>query len=430
MPNPGCIRQSKSEIAGAITVVLIAALAFIALPARAQTFVPIHTFTGGNDGATPMATLTVDRAGNLYGTTKYGGLAGGHCGRGCGTIFKLALKNSHWIFSPLYSFQGGSDGAYPEAPITFGPDGALYGTTNGGGINDHGTVYRLTPPVNPCIAVSCPWLETVLFRFNPTCPSCDASYPAAGVVFDNAGNIYGTTLLGGINYFGTVYQLTRSGGIWTGTIIHAFGILPDGTSPYAGVVFDNVGNLYGTTELGGDPILGNGTVFQLTPSGGGWTETLLHAFNGADGNAIQAGVIFDQAGNLYGAASSGGTNNLGTIFQLTANSDGTWNFNLLYTLGPGQASQVFSNLIFDQAGNLYGTGVNGGSHGAGAVFELLPSGGSWSYTSLYDFANNGDGAHPYAGVVRDANGNLFGASSAGGMGCAPNGCGTIWEIMP
>ena len=290
----------KTTFVIAISTVLV--LTVVATQsAQAQTFTVIHNFTGGLDGGYPWAGLTMDEAGNLYGTAGYTGTAG--CGGdGCGTVYQLKHKGSGWVFNLLYSFTGGSDGGNPYARVIFGPDGALYGTTRYG----NGTVFNLKPGPTACKTALCPWTVTVLHQFAGY-PS-DGSDPYSGDLFlDQSGNIYGTTEYGGRNQCGrfgagcgTVYELTPSGSGWTESRLYNFLDDGSGTNPTAGVTMDKAGNLYGTTELRRNGFFpGNGTVFQLMPFG---KEKLLHSFQGgSDGSKPFAGVIFDQSGNLYGA---------------------------------------------------------------------------------------------------------------------------------
>jgi uncharacterized repeat protein (TIGR03803 family) len=237
--------------AGLVTAFFVGILATSTLAApvaQAQTFQIIHTFSGP-DGANPMVGLTMDRVGNLYGTTEYGGTAEGYCAPGCGTVFKLGRKGSGWVFNPLYSFQGGSDGAYPEARVIVGPNSSLYGTTTKGGEPGNcyewpgcGTVFNLKPPPTRPAAVLSPWLETVLYRFQG---APDGSYPMGEVAFDQAGNLDGSTSAGGVYghiYSGTIFELTPSNGVWTESILYSFV-----RAEPNGVAFDQVGNLYGTT---------------------------------------------------------------------------------------------------------------------------------------------------------------------------------------
>ena len=422
-------------ISRAATVALAIATVFaltvvLTQSAQAQTFKVIHTFTGGADGRGPYAGLTADAAGNFYGTT--GGYGTG------GTAFKLSKKGSGWVFNPLYAFRGGSDGAYPTARVIFGPDGSLYGTTVEGGVNGCfngcGTVFNLKPPATACKTALCPWTETVLYRFTG---GSDGGQPSGvDLTFDQLGNIYGTTGAGGYQGgdcsasggCGVVFELTPSNGGWTESVIYTFTGGSDGASPAAGVIFDQAGNLYGTTWTGGNPGCfagGCGTVFELTPSGSGWVVKVLYSFQGgSDGGDPNAGLMFDGSGNLYGTTTTGGLDNDGTVFELTP-SGGGWTFDPLYSFTGIWGSS--GSLVMDASGNLYGTTTDGGAYGYGSVFKLTPSGGSWTYTSLHDFPWYKDGGTLYGNVIFDASGNLYGTASAGGL---DTGYGTVWEITP
>ena len=427
---------------------LICALPIVAAQtALAQTYKVIYNFSGGSDGATPEAGVVIDRAGNLYGTTSTRGAFD------AGTVFKLEPKGSGWILSPLYSFTGGNDGQFPLAPVTIGPDGNLYGITFNGGNSDCelgcGTVFKLTFPARVCEAASCPWIESVLYRFTG---GSDGGNPTGNVIFDSAGNLYGTSQGGGSNGDGTVFKLTHSGGSWTESVLHSFSAQSEGSSPQSGVIFDRVGNLYGTAIFGGPN--DDGIVFELMPSGSGWTEQTLYAFTGkSDGAYPVGGLIFDSAGDLYDAASSAGPNNGGAAFELSP-SGGNWTFTTLYglscsgdwcndSLASGGKEKVFlparfsdspgpqANLITDAAGNLYGTTFSDGPYGCGSIFKLTPSAGSWTYTSLHDFTGDRAECMPAGGVTMDASGNLYGTASIGGTGsCTQSPCGIVWEITP
>jgi len=400
-----CLRKLAAVLA--LTALTIVA----ARPSVAQTFTVLHTFTGP-DGATPESGLTMDRAGNLYGTALTGGQGFQYCNLGCGTIFKLTHGGSGWVFTPIYKFTG-PDGANPRARVVFGPDGALYGTAVQGGAHGRGVVFKLQPPATFCHAVQCLWTETVLYSFQQI---NDASYPAGGdLVFDNAGNIYGTTDDGGNFGGGTVYQLVRSSGSWTESVLHSFGASGDGWRPESGLTFDGQGNLYGTTSGGGSSQ--GGTVYQLTHSGSGWTESVIHSFDGNnEGSIPYGGLIPDGAGNFYGTTNTGGPGFGGTVYELTPSSGG-WTLNVLYS---------FSNIYVGSSASVT-LGPNGALYGTLEsadvdVFQLTQSGGQWTQTGEFGRTNDG----PDGNVILDAQGNLYTTGSAGG----PNQDGVVLEITP
>jgi len=416
--SPRAIALCKSTRSLALFCAIISA----ALPLHAQTFAVIHNFTGGPDGAYPYAGLTVDAAGNLYGTTTAGGYTQGGCSpSGCGTVFKMKQAGSGWVLTPLFTFGGGPEGFDSQARVVFGPNGTLYGTTTMGGYEDSGLVFNLTPPASACHSVLCPWSEHLLYGFTGRNGLGDGANPEYGdLAFDASGNIYGTTFGGGSGAFGTVFKLSPSGGGWTENILYSFNGPPDGASPFGGVIFDSSGNLYGTTNGGGSVqhcgYYGCGTVYQLTRAGSGWTDTVLYTFeDGIDGAQPYGGVIFGPSGGLYSTTSEGGANNGGTVFQLSDVS-GAWQLTTVRSFMGAGAPEA--GLVMDSAGNLYGTTLS-------SVYELTPSGGGWSFTTLHLF-NGSDGNVVYGAVAIDANGNLYGTASSGGA----YGYGTVWEITP
>ena len=309
----------------------------------------------------------------------------------------------------IFAFDG-NNGSSPIAGLIFDRAGNLYGTTLGGGNgDDKGTVFELSPDG------SGGWTHRVLHRFTGN----DGERPYAGVIFDAAGNLYGTTSGGGNSSSGTVFKLSHNGsGGWTETVLHHFSNVPDGDFPAAGLIFDGAGHLYGTTKFGGK--LGHGTVFQLSPNGSGWTEKVLHYFgnDGAvrDGQRPEAGVILDAAGNLYGTTSAGGRFVGGTVFQLTPGAGGLWTETVLFNASVPDGP-IRSTLIFDSAGDLYGnlTGSDEFSpRGRGMVFRLNRNEG-WSETVLHTFISGPtDGLFPKAGLVFGPDGSLYGTTSAGG----------------
>jgi uncharacterized repeat protein (TIGR03803 family) len=366
----------------------------------------------------------MDAAGNLYGTTYYGGA------NDVGLVYKLAHRGTGWVLSPLYSFQQGqgAGGYAPVAGITIGSDGTLYGATTRGGPDDAGTVYKLSPPATVCKAVLCPWTETPLYQFTD---GADGGYPEGTLIFDGAGNLYGTAAGGGIGNNGVVFKLTRSGSSWTESVLYSFTGLPDGSGPIAGVTFDANGNLYGTTDGGGGS--DDGTVYELSPSGSGWIENVLYAFQYSNDGAIPyAGVVLDPEGNVYGTTIYGGAGDGGTIFELMP-SNGNWIFSVLYSPLLGGLGGSEGVLARSSNGTFYGTLLTGGGqhcsgYGCGSVFQLSPSNGGWEYTSLYNLNNlndGGDGGNPSAGVILDSAGNLYGTAS-GSLG----GDGFVFEVTP
>ncbi len=435
--QPQCASKSLNTSLRTMTRLFCAGVLATTTWMQAQTLTVLHTFTLGPDGGKPTAGLTPDAAGNLYGTTYSGGPLNEQCfDGGCGVVFKMTHGGSGWILTPLYSFGSLPDGQGPQSRVIFGPDGALYGTTYSGGAHECcGTVFKLQPPANSCGSFSCPWRETILYSFTSL---ADGAHPTAEVVFDRVGNLYGTTSEGGGGPCevgcGTVFELSPNGnGTWSKSTLHSFqGGASDGASPDSALLFDSAGNLYGTTYLGGDydcysaPTCG--TVFELTPSGSGWTEKVLHIFADGPDGGNPAGLVFDSEGNLYGAASSGpGEFGAGTIFELTPNQGGGWTFTVPYTFTDSGAS--FPNApTMDAAGNIYGGSQNGGVYGPGAAYKLTRSNGGWSYATLGSFEFQGaSGSLPEGTVVVDAQGNVYGACY---VGPPPHNGGTVWEITP
>ncbi len=331
-----------------------------------------------------------------------------------------------------------SDGYYPYAGVVFDAAGNLFGTTRSGGLNGSGTVFELLPEAGGG------YKEKIVHNFD----FLDGVFPEAGLIFDSAGNLYGTTNLGGsreCNGYGcgTVFELLpEAGGEWTEKVLYTFnGDGTDGVNPVAGLTFDQAGNLYGTTEIGG--LYGSGTVFELSPqSGGNWSQTILHNFHYDgkayfDGSVPVAGVTFDSSGNLYGTTLNGGTHNDGTVFEMEPVLGGGWDENVIYSFaetvgdGIGPAAAV----VTDSAGNLYGTTSGGGAYRFGTVFELTP-GTAWSENILHSFdKNTSDGAEPQASLTFDALGNLWGTTASGGAiigAIQPKQPqpGTVFELTP
>ncbi len=320
----------------------------------------------------------------------------------------------------LHSFGNGGDGSQPAAGLIFDGAGNLYGTTYGGLVPSEGTVFELTPTAGGG------WTEKVLHNFNND--GTDGNFPVAGLIIDGAGNLYGTTAFGGTNNLGTVFELTPAvGGGWTEKVLHSFGNGWDGLEPQGSLLIDGAGNLYGTCAGGTHH---KGMVFELTPSAGGnWTDNVLYEFTGTDGAGPLANLIFDAAGNLYSTTAGGGTYNMGTVFELTPAAGGGWTEQVLYSFGNStDGVNPYAGLIFDATGNLYGTTYLGGTYNQGTVFELSRSGGGWAEQVLHNFNDNGlDGLGPESGLVFHA-GNIYGTTSSGGIYGNPGG--TAFELMP
>lgn len=415
-----CSRKG-SCIAVVLLTMVVGGLGLASREAVAQTYTVLHAFTRAQDGAAPWGGLTIDAGGNLYGTATAGG-SGGSCMGGCGTVFKLSQRNSNWTFSPLYNFTQ-ADGAYPEGKLIFGRDGRLYGTTGQGGVACSspgcGVIFALRPPATFCQSVICFWSEQVLYQF---AGGNDGSRPTGDPVFDSAGNFIGTTYNGGASGVGTVYELTPAGGGWTESVIHTFSV-NDGANPYGGLTQDSSGVLYGTTKVGG-VFQHAGVVYQLRNSSSGWLETVIHNFNGTDGFEPLGAVAVDASGNVFGTTNHGGQGGGGggKAFEVSPSGSG-WDFALLYQFSG--ISGPAGDLIMDNSGALYGTTLTDGAFGFGSVFKLTYSGADWTMTTLHDFTG-ADGASPHGSMVFDSNGNLYGTAAAGG----PHNLGVVWEIAP
>lgn len=390
----------------------------------------LHNFAGGTDGAEPAASLIFDDASNLYGTTAAGG-NGTACFQGCGTVFKLTpLGNGHWKEAVLHAFNG-QDGQDPESNLILDSSGNLYGTTftgPGGG----GVVFELSP--NPAGQ----WHEIVLHTFQGS----DGYQPAGTLIFDRHGNLYGTTLQGGPENGGTVFELSPPDGIhgaWTERVIYS----PPGhlNYPEGNLAMDRNGNIYGSTAFGGNTekcVFGCGMVFEVKKVHGTWEGTILYKFRGsAYGSHPRGGVTFDHEGSLFGVLTTGG-NGQGAIFELQPTSGGRWREAMIYRFCTENdcfdGAEPRAGLIFDSAGNLYGTTRFGGSgtcsgrqYFCGTVFELTPSGHAWKETVLYNFGQiDNDGAEPYVGLIRDKQGKFYGTTLGGGTA----GLGVVFQLKP
>ncbi len=363
------------------------------MPAAAQTYheVALQNF-GGFGGVNPYGGLTVDAQGNFYGTTAAGGTSN------IGVVFKLDPSGQETV---LHYFQGGKDGAVPYAGVTLDSAGNLYGTTYQGGTAKSGVVYRIDTNGQ----------ETVIYTFTG---QPDGAKPYAGLILDGSGNMYGTTTEGGAANRGTVFKIDPSG---TETIIHSFKGGADGAAPYGGVVMDSAGNLFGTTSEGGTS--NAGTVFKIDTAGG---KEVVYNFNPAtnyDGSGPHAGVILGRDGKLYGTTANGGLDGGGTVFKVDQAGHETviHRFPGNYLTG-GDGKYPYSGLVQDSTGNFYGTTYDAGWGGAGVIYKIDPAG---KETILYNFVYDNSlgglgGAYPNAGVILDSSGNLYGTTVGGGTG--------------
>jgi uncharacterized repeat protein (TIGR03803 family) len=416
------MQSRKISVRFAMTLAMFAATMFMtAMQAVAQETV-LYNFSCGATGCEPGSNLIFDAAGNLYGTSPRGGEAN------YGVVFELSPQvGGGWTEQVLHSFSNNEAGILPQGGLIFDAAGNLYGTTSGGGEHEGGTVFELSP------ATGGGWSEYVLHNFGA---GTDGSEPNAGLVMDAAGNLYGTTTLGGAHGDGAAFELTPvTGEGWKEKMLHSFGGTTDGSQPRAGLTFDATGNLYGTTIYGG--AYDGGTVFELTPqTSGQWAGKVLHSFGEVNANGVSTyepygSVTFDAAGNLYGTTYYGGGNGGGIVYELTPSTGGAWKELPLHNLGGNAGSNPLAGVVIDTAGNLYGTTLNGGyehgdcaSAGCGVVYELTPTtGGLWTETVLLAFDYT-DGGHPTGTLSFDSAGNIYGTTADGGSGVF----GTVFEI--
>ena len=364
-------------------------LSGIELAGAQSAFIPLYSFTGGNDGANPVAGLVQASDGNLYGTTHEGGT------NGYGAIFRITTGGG---LVPLYSFTGGNDGADPYAGLVQTGDGNLYGTTEYGGTNDNGVVFRVTTN----------GILTPLYSFTG---GHDGGNPRGALVQATDGNLYGTTENGGTNFDGTVFRISTNGALKP---LYSFTDGHDGAFPESGLMQANDGNLYGTTYEGGTN--GYGVVFRITTNG---LLTPLYSFTRVhDGAYPEAGLVQANDGNLYGTTEDGGTNNYGAIFQITTNGVLT----PLYSFTDGNdGAYPEAGLVQAGDGNLYGTTYAGSTNGYGDIFRIATNG---ALTTIHSFTDGSDGADPLADLLQANNGNLYGTAAGGGA----SGKGAVFEL--
>jgi uncharacterized repeat protein (TIGR03803 family) len=391
----------------------------------------LYSFTGAADGGSPHSGLAHDRFGNLYGITAKGGQ--GQCfGLGCGTVFELIRNGGSWTKSTLHTFDGGVGGGVPVGTLTIDAQGNLYGVTEQGGTGPCdsvlgggcGVIYRLSPNGKGKFDFA------VLYSFSQPGTVDDGAYPNAGVVIDKNGSLFGTTEFGGsfVCDCGVVYRLSRNQDRWMEVVLYSFQGISQGGSdvsfPAGPVILGRNGTILGTGTGGGDVLcdLGCGGVFQLIPNGHGFDDNVLHIFeSGDDGSEPWAGLTVDANGNLFGATAYGGggtgcpngDNGCGTIFELTPNGD-SYDFNIIFRFQGPDGYGPFAELLADNNGNLYGTTEGGGAASAGAGFRLSPVAGQWRETGLYSFGTGTDGATPVSPLTGNRQLGFFGTTAQGG----------------
>jgi len=402
---------------GALTLaILFALLPITASPAHAQTEAVLYDFCAKaspcTSGAGPESSPASDGSGNFYGTTTEGG--SNHpeaCPFGCGVVYELSPNGQGaWNETVLYNFCSVNspifcaDGYQPIGPVIY-IAGNLYGTASFGGLNLGGVVFELSPS-------GAGWTETVLYSFCSQMNCADGSYPTSGLIVDQAGNFYGTA--------GPVYELSPNGnGAWTEQVIYSVQ-----ASGSVGLVTDTSGNLYGADY--------SQHIFELSPNGnGGWGATDIFTFTGAKGINPTGALVLDSAGNVYGTTEYGGNSGNGTVWELSLSKKG-WKEKVLHTFGGGNGFHPVGGVVLDAAGNLYGTTVGGGrgdgGTGLGVVYELVaPVGkGADKEKVLWNF-NGPDGAYPASSLFQDNAGNLYGTASGGTQ---PAGLGVVFEVTP
>ncbi len=395
----------------------------LALSAPAQTGIILHDFNGGRDGGDPNGALTLDASGNIYGTTYSAGNLSSCDGSGCGVVFELSpTATGGWIETVLHAFAGDYSGSNPHSGVIFDGAGNLYGTTYAGGyaINSCGfscgVVYKLSP------TLSGGWKETVIHAFQGA-PS-DGAGPIAGVVMDAHGNLYGTTFGGGTEGHGVLFELSPTpSGSWTETILVNF-TLANGVYP-GQLLIDGAGNLYGSAQGGG--VTGHGVVFQMTQSGGTWTENILYNFNAAPDVTTPIALFMDAGGNIYGVGAESGTNAYGGIFKLTPSNTLPWPETVIYSFTDGSDGEYpLGNPVVDSNGNVYATASYGGIGRKGTLIELSPSsvGTEWDEQTVLSF--NGANGYTPTYLTLDSAGNVYGVTFSGGT----HSDGVVFQVAP
>jgi len=373
----------------------------------------VHAFKT-SAASNPVGAPVMDAAGNLYGVTDGGGIGGN------GTIFELVYHGpGEYTLTTLYEFNAyPGDGYGPGVGLVRDSVGNLYGTTQWGGAYGAGIAFELSP------AAGGAWNYQILYSFSS---ACGGGLPEGRLYMDGAGNLYGTTEIGGANCSGTVFKLTPGQGGWIEKDIHTFTGSTDGANPVGGLIADGAGNLYGTTDGGGTGLYG--VVYELSPSGSFWAETVLYSFQKEnDGNAPTGELVRDAAGNLYGlTGNADGSYDKSTAFELSPSPSG-WIETIIHRFSQSTPAgyNPHSGLVADSAGNLYGANYYGGAYDAGTVFKLSPNGsGGWNDTVLITF-NGTNGANPLGNLILDATGNIYGSAFHGDGNINYNG--VVYQI--
>ena len=437
---------------------LLAAAIILPCSAATPALTTLYNFTDLADGGFPEAGLALGAGGSIFGTTSTGA-------SGWGSVFELVPSNggATWTEVTLYDFTGGVDGGDPVAGLVIGKNNVLYGTTYYGGAHGYGTVFQLAPSAGGGV-----WTEKVLYSF---ANGSDGAYPAAGLVLNTSGVLYGTTYGGGVAGFGTVFALIPSQSGWSETVVHTFLGGNDGTNPLANLTLSTNGTLYGTTSQGGQYIVTNdppycttsqpctvdgwGIIFQLTAIGGGaWNETVLYTFTGGtDGGSPESAMVLGQSGALYGNAFWGGNvtacpesdypQGCGAVYQLVPPTGGgkTWTESVLYafTGHSPDGSHPYGNLGINASGELFGTTFSGGANvtvcfpeaytGCGTIFYVKPPaapGGKWTKNNIVAFPGSPGGGAPN-GIALAKGGNMYGTTIEGGL---DGGYGTVFLMTP
>ena len=417
------------------TIAFSILLALMPRPAQGSGERILHAFKGGTDGYTPeLGTLTFDKFGNLYGATQSGGTST-LCYLGCGTIFRLRRTNTGWSENVIYSFGGGADGSLPNGDLAIDSAGTFYGTTFSGGDHNYGTVFELKRSASG-------WSKSILHSFasgsDGVWPLGGVIVDGGGDLYGTtlAGG-------GGAKDGGIIFELSPSSGGWVYSVLHVFGNGTDGINPLSRLTRDASGNLFGTTALGGTGgsycgSNGCGVAFEMTLGAGNvWSESVIYNFGSSITDAAEphAALALDSAGTLFGTTVSGGPciAFCGTVFELSPAGGGVWNEKVIFSFLT--TAQPYGGLAMDSGGSLYGTTVYGGGQGnckvygvnwyCGTIYKLSQTEGVWTETLLHSFSNP-CGTLPFGTVILDAAGKIYGTTPEGGS----YGGGLVYQFNP